>query len=166
MSAGIFYSSTSGATKAAAEEIKSQLAPLEAEIYDIEEVSSELLNNYDFIILGASTMGIGELSDEWEDWIETIEKKHVENKKVAIFGLGDQEGYEDSFVDAIGIIYDHVGSMGPKMVGSWPVEGYEFVESKAKKGDEFVGLALDDDTQPDLTKKRIAKWVSLLKDQL
>jgi flavodoxin I len=166
MSIGIFYSTTSGATLAAAREISDALKPLESDIHDISLVSSTLLTNYDFVILGAPTMGLGELSDEWALWLETITEEQVSDKKVALFGLGDQEGYDDSFVDALGIIYDHIVALGANVIGQWPISGYTFEDSKAERDGIFVGLVIDDDTQADLTSDRISRWGAELKQQL
>ncbi|MBN2529495.1 MAG: flavodoxin [Deltaproteobacteria bacterium] len=166
MTIGIFYSTTSGATLAVAKQIGAQLEPLKVDIHDISAVSSAIMTNYEFIILGAPTMGLGELSDEWETWLETITEAHVANKKVALFGLGDQEGYDDSFVDALGIIYDHIVHLGAVVVGEWPTEGYNYEDSKAERDGQFVGLVIDDDTQAELTVERISRWVNELKQQL
>jgi flavodoxin I len=46
------------------------------------------------------------------------------------------------------------------------IEGYEFTESKAFRDGKFVGLALDEDNQSDLTEERIKKWVSTLKTEM
>ena len=46
------------------------------------------------------------------------------------------------------------------MCGYWPNQGYEFEASKALTNNEqdFVGLALDDENQFDLSDQRIASW--------
>lgn len=47
------------------------------------------------------------------------------------------------------------------MIGYWPNQGYEFEASKAltEDGSHFVGLALDEDSQYDLSDERIATWI-------
>jgi len=72
-------------------------------------------------------------------------------------------GYADNFQDAIGILEEMITSLGGKTVGYWSTEGYEFNASKALRGDRFVGLALDEDNQPELTAKRIQTWTQQLK---
>ena len=166
MSIGIFYSTTSGTTLAAARQIGEHLKPFEVDIHDISIVSTGLMTNYDVLILGAPTMGLGELSDEWEPWLETITEAQVAGKKVALFGLGDQEGYDDSFVDALGIIYDRIVDLGAIVIGEWPTDGYAYDHSKAERDGKFVGLVIDDDTQAELTDSRISRWVSSLKQIL
>ena len=163
MTIGIFYSTTSGTTLAAAKQISEQLKPLESKLHDIANVPTSRLTDFDTLVFGAPTMGLGELSDEWESWIKTITEAHVAGKKLALFGLGDQEGYDDSFVDALGIIYDHIVDLGANVVGKWPTDGYTYDESKAERDGKFVGLVIDDDTQAELTDTRISRWVEDLK---
>jgi flavodoxin I len=86
-------------------------------------------------------------------------------KKVAYFGMGDQVGYSDNFQDAMGILEEKITSLGGQTVGLWPNQGYEFDESKALKGDRFVGLALDEDNQPEMSDDRIKTWVAQLKQE-
>jgi len=50
-------------------------------------------------------------------------------------------------------------------VGYWPADGYDFTESKALRDGKFVGLALDEDNQSDLTDERIKAWVAQLKPE-
>jgi flavodoxin I len=84
-------------------------------------------------------------------------------KKVAYFGCGDQVGYADNFLDAIGILEEKITERGGKTVGYWSTEGYEFDTSKAVRNGKFIGLALDDTNQSDLTEQRLKKWVTLLR---
>ena len=81
-------------------------------------------------------------------------------KTVALYGLGDQFGYGDFFLDAMGMLHDVIVKNGASIVGHWPTEGYEFDASKAKipGEDMFVGLALDEDQQAELTKARLDAW--------
>ena len=48
-------------------------------------------------------------------------------------------------------------------MGYWSAEGYEFNESKALKDGKFVGLAIDEDNQSELTDSRIESWVAQIK---
>jgi flavodoxin I len=51
------------------------------------------------------------------------------------------------------------------VIGSTSTEGFKFYYSTAEKEGKFVGLALDDDTQPELTEKRITDWVKQIKKE-
>jgi flavodoxin I len=86
-------------------------------------------------------------------------------KKVAYFGLGDQIGYANNFQDAMGILEEKISSLGGTTVGYWPNQGYDFDESKGLRGDRFVGLALDEDNQSDLSDQRITAWVAQLRTE-
>ena len=84
---------------------------------------------------------------------------------VAYFGDGDQYGYADNFQDAIGILEEKISQRGGKTVGYWPTEGYDFEQSRALKNGKFVGLALDEGSQSELTDERIKTWVAQLKKE-
>jgi flavodoxin I len=87
-------------------------------------------------------------------------------KKVAIFGVGDQESYNDNFCDAAGELFDLFQARGAKMeFGFTSQEGYVHSESKAVRGDKFCGLMCDEDNQYDLSEERAQKWVSQLKQE-
>ena len=94
----------------------------------------------------------------------TLEEMDFSGKKVAVFGLGDQESYPDTFVDGMGIIARAVAAAGGTIVGATSTDGFSFDSSEALDGDEFVGLALDEDNQSELTADRIAAWAGALKD--
>ena len=163
MAIGIFYGSNGGATETAAEKIKDAL-DLEADLHDIANTEMEKFDEYTQIIIGTSTWGEGELQDDWEKCFEDFEDVDFSGKTVAFFGLGDQEGYEENFQDAMGILHDAAVEKGANVVGNgWPTEGYEYEESIAVQDGAFVGLALDEDNQYDESDERIAKWVEMIK---
>ena len=58
---------------------------------------------------------------------------------MAIFGLGDQGGYGDNFCDAMDELKTCFANQGAEIVGAWPTEGYDHMESKSVEGDKFVG---------------------------
>ena len=117
------------------------------------------MEKYDLIIIGVSTWGEGELQDDWEDYIDNLDDINFAQKTVAMFGLGDQEEYCDNFLDAMGTIYERIIQRGANVVGSWSTDGYDFDESTALNNGEFVGLALDEDNQFDLTNERVDRWI-------
>jgi flavodoxin I len=45
-------------------------------------------------------------------------------------------------------------------------KGILTISQPLRKDGKFVGLALDEDSQPELTGERISKWVSQLKSEL
>ena len=86
---------------------------------------------------------------------------------MALFGCGDQEDYAEYFCDALGTIRDIIEPRGATIVGHWPTSGYHFEASKGLADDDhFVGLAIDEDRQPELTNERVEKWVKQVAEEL
>jgi flavodoxin I len=161
---GLFYGTQTGNTETLAEAIQAQFGGESVvSIHDIAKASSEDLADYDCIIVGCPTWNIGELQVDWEGFYDELDAVDFTGKKVAYFGPGDQVGYADNFQDAMGILAEKITSLGGTTVGQWPTDGYDFNESKAVQNGKFVGLALDEDNQPELTAERIKTWVAQLK---
>jgi flavodoxin I len=161
---GIFYGSSTGNTELIAEKIKA-LFGNDADTCNIDAASIEDIEKYEFLIFGTSSWGIGDAQDDWDDFMDILSGMTFNKKKLALFGLGDQINYPDSFVDGMGIIYDAIYDR-VDVVGAWPLDSYTFNESAAVKNGMFVGLAIDKENQPDLTDSRLKKWVDLLKEEL
>ena len=159
MAVTVVYGSDGGATRGVAARIARRLS---GKTVDIKTAKPSDLESCSLLILGVPTYGDGILQSDWEENIETLKKARIANKKVALFGLGDQETYPDSFVDAIGILYDHVVEQGANVIGFTETTGYDYLNSFAERDGKFVGLAIDEDTQSSLTGKRIASWVAQL----
>jgi flavodoxin II len=118
------------------------------------------MKEYDFLILGISTWDFGEIQEDWNEIWQDIGHVPFQGKHVALFGLGDQEGYGEWFLDAMGLLHDELKPAGAQFLGYWPTDGYKFEASKAltEDGKSFVGLALDEDSQYELSDERIACW--------
>ena len=160
----VIYGSTTGNTKDAAVKIAEKLGI--SELRSVDQVFADELASYDRLIIGSSTWGYGELQDGWEALSGKIGKLDLRGKKVALFGTGDQSGYSDTYVDALGLLYDEFTEAKAEVIGEWPVEGYDFTESKAARDGSFVGLALDDDNQADKSDARICSWVEKIRPLL
>lgn len=160
---GIFYGSSTGNTEIVAEKLRALFGD-EAEINNIDSAGKEDIERYDYLIFGTSSWGVGDMQDDWEDFIDVLEEINFGKKKVAFFGLGDQVNYSDSFVDGMGAIYDVIYDR-VDIIGTWPLDGYSFNESAAVKNGKFVGLPLDKENQQNLTDDRLKKWVSILKKE-
>jgi flavodoxin I len=163
---GLFYGSTTGNTVKAAELIGKAFGPGVVDLLDVGTVSAQDLKKYDTLILGTSTWHWGGLQDEWALFEDFLTSEVLWGKKVAFFGLGDQKLYPDHFVDGMGLLYEKVKPLGVTVVGLWPKEGYSFQASAAELGDRLVGLALDEDNEPQKTADRVNKWVRQLKTEL
>ena len=81
-------------------------------------------------------------------------------RSVALFGLGDQVGYPDTFLDSICFLSDKLSECGAQLLGMWPTDGYTFRQSWALRDGKFLGLALDEDNQPELTDERLQRWLA------
>ncbi|MEC4893296.1 MAG: flavodoxin FldA [Oscillatoria sp. PMC 1051.18] len=163
---GLFYGTQTGNTETAAEEIQEEFGGEgQVTLHDIAEADPSDFEQYECIIVGCPTWNVGELQSDWEGFFDLLEEIDFGGKKVAYFGLGDQIGYADNFQDAMGMLAEKISSLGGKTVGYWTTEGYDFNESKALQNGKFVGLALDEDNQSDLTDSRIETWVKQLKSE-
>lgn len=163
---GIFYGSTTGATESIAEKIANKLSSHSVTISEISETTIEKINECEVILFGASTWGLGELQDDWEQFEGSISKINTDGKLFALFGTGDQSSYPDTFVDSLGIIANELKKSDAKIIGEWSKNGYEFDDSKALFDEKFIGLAIDEDNQSDLTDQRINDWSSLILEQI
>jgi flavodoxin I len=163
---GLFYGTQTGNTQTAAESIQKEFGgDSVVELHDISGANADDFQQYECIIIGCPTWNIGELQADWEGFYDELDNIDFTGKKVAYFGAGDQIGYADNFQDAMGILEEKISSLGGKTVGYWPTDGYEHTESKAVKNGKFVGLAIDEDNQSDLTDSRIKTWVAQLKQE-
>ncbi len=162
MKIGLFYGSTTCYTEMVAEKIRDLIGEQIVDLYNVKHSSLSLVNNYDFLIFGISTWDFGELQEDWEAIWQDVTGVPLENKHVALYGLGDQEGYGEWFLDAMGLLHEKVKANGAHLLGYWPVQGYQFSDSKALTPDKahFVGLALDEDSQYELTDQRLEAWIT------
>ncbi len=162
---GIFYGSSSGNSEAAAQQIQKEFGADVATIFDVSSAKATDVEQFSNIIFGCSTLEIGELEYDFDDFMPELKAANLEGKKVAIFGLGDQESYPDSFVDSIGLIYEVLQEKGCEVVGKVSTDGYDYDVSKAEIDGQLMGLALDEENQGDLTNERIKNWVENLKKE-
>ena len=160
---GIFYGSSTGNTENAAKQMQLLFDKDSAQIFDVANAKASDIEQFTNIIFGSSTWGIGDLQDDFEEFMTEINAANLEGKKIAIYGFGDQDTYTDSFVDAIGQIYKAVKNKGCEIVGKISTDTYEYDESMAEVDGQFVGLPLDEDNQANLTDDRINSWVEQLK---
>jgi flavodoxin I len=166
MKIGIFYGSTTGNTESVAELISEKMNGFEVLLDEIDALDQDVLDRLDLVLFGIPTWNIGELEASWDFYFPNLDKFDFNDKKVAIFGLGDQYNYPDTFLDAMGILYDKLVERGANIIGKWSVENYSFNDSLAFREGKFVGLALDTDNQPELTEKRISDWVNKIKHEI
>lgn len=163
---GLFYSFNTNKTAKNAQKIKKAFGDT-FEIVDVnvEEVDEDIFLSYDQMILGVPTWFDGELPNYWDEFMPAIEELKLKGKTVALFGLGDQLGYPENFVDAIGILAEALEERGAKVVGLTSIEGFTFERSAALRNNQFLGLALDIENQAALCDERINAWVAQLQKE-
>lgn len=132
------------------------------DMMNVNEVTSVVLQQYRFLVMGIPTWDFGGIQEDWEDFEADLQMADLSEAVVALYGLGDQRGYGDYFVDAMGWLYERVQATGAQMIGHWPADGYKVAASLALNANktEFCGLAIDEDQQFELTDSRVATWVS------
>lgn len=165
MKATIIYGSTTDNTSNIAKQIAEALADYSPNVVDVSG-ASEADFAADLLILGTSTWGAGDLQDDWDSFLPTLEGIDLSGKTVALFGVGDSAGYSDTFCDGVGILFEAVKGKGCKIIGAVSTDGYSFDESRAVVDDKFVGLAIDEDNESSETPGRISNWVAQLKSEL
>ena len=168
---GIFFGTDTGNTRKFAKKMAQQLSETIADKpVNINKASVDDLLAYDVLILGTPTYGEGELpglssgaqTESWEEFLPTLTGADFSGKTIALYGLGDQAGYADNFVDALGMLYDAFSDCGAKIIGFTSCDGYEFNRSKAQIDDKFVGLVLDEDNQKELSPARLDDWLAAI----
>lgn len=161
---GLFFGSSTSMTEYVAYDIRDTIeARLGADVIAIHNVGNTDLDKmleYDDLILGIPTWDIGQLQADWDiKWDELI-SLDLSGHKVAVFGLGDQYGYPDTYLDAAGLLAETVRELGGELVGYTSTEGYQFGHSLFIEDGCFMGLALDEDHQPKMTKARVESWIN------
>lgn len=165
---GIFFGSSTGATREAAELLGGYFGS--CELIDMEEDFDGIdhFGEFDVLLIGSSTWGQG---DPQRDWIDPLyelsnDQPDLSGKKVAFFGAGDQKTHGEHFVSALGKMHDLFVSLGAEAYGYTPTEGFDFEYSLAEKEGKFCGLAFDNVNQEHLTEERVTLWAGQLKSEM
>ena len=161
----LIYGSDTGNTELVTEDIIKLLDDIE--VTTVADLTPEDWDN-DKFILGIPTWYDGELQSDWEEYFEEFKTIDFTGKKIAIFGLGDQLGYEEWFCDGVGILAETIMKNGGQSIGWTDIdETYDLDEKpKSMYNDHcFYGLCLDEDNQPELTQQRLEKWITQIKNE-
>jgi flavodoxin I len=165
---GIFFGSSTGATREAAEVLADEITG--AELIDMEEDFDGIdqFEDYDVLLIGSSTWGQGDPQRDWVDPLYELsnDQPDLSGKKVAFFGAGDQKTHGEHFVSALGKMHDLFVSLGASAYGYTPTEGFDYEYSLAEKEGKFCGLAFDNVNQEDLTEERVTQWAGQLKSEM
>ncbi len=158
-----------GATEEVAEVVSHALAAelgVAVQCRDAGWLDFAELEDQDLIVIGSCTWNIGQLPSDWEARLEELAQRDLRGKLVALFGTGDARGYPDTYLDALDAIAKAATAAGATLIGEWSTAGYRFSGSLALRGDNFVGLALDEDNDDDLTEARIGVWCAQLANEV
>ena len=163
---GLFYGPTGGSVERIAQKLAGLLGD-KADVRPVKELSASDLDKYENLILGISTIGRATwgsdaTADDWDKFLPQLDQIDYQNKTFALYGLGDHLTYPSHFVDALGelgkILMDHNATI----VGQVPTEDYEFTESTAIFDDQFIGLPIDEDFEPEKTDERLKSWLDII----
>jgi flavodoxin I len=167
MDGKLFYGTQTGTTQAVADEIYKALSDVLQDCKCIYGSKIDDLQSADFLVLGGSTWGDGELSDDWADFLPQLDRIDLSGKKVALFAVGDQIGYSYNFVSAMKILYDKVLERGAEVIATdVSTEGFEYDHSESVIDGKFIGLVLDEVNESDLSPQRITQWANKVRAAL
>ena len=161
----IIYSFNTKKTGKIATQIQEGFDDPAIEMVNAEEISEDLFLSFDQIIMGVPTWFDGELPNYWDEFVPALEDMDLNGKKFALYGLGDQIGYPENFLDALGLMAEILEEQNATLAGFTSTEGYEFESSRAARGGQFTGLAIDYENQGSMNKERVAAWVEQLKSE-
>ena len=106
MKSALIYGTCTGKTEVIADKILAAFdGVLELEKVDVGDISPADITKWDFLICGIPTWDVGQLEYCWQDIYDEMDDLDCSRLKVAMFGLGDQFSYEDTYQDAMGILY-------------------------------------------------------------
>ena len=157
---GIYYGSTTGTCEDIARRLAARLDG--AEVINAADLSASNVAGFDVLLLGSSTWGAGDLQDDWYDACDTLRGLDLTGKCVALFCVGDADGYGDTFCGALAPLYEAVKDTGATLLGRVSTDGYSFSDSEGVADGQFLGLALDETNEPDKTDARLDAWIASL----
>jgi flavodoxin I len=166
---GIIFGTDSGTTRLIAKKMAKKLGD---DVCDkpinVNRISVNDLLQYDALILGTPTYGEGTVpgiatgvkDGSWQEFIPKLAQADLSGKRIALYGLGNQDKYPDRFADSLFDLYSLLTARGAQIVGGWSTEGYKFDHSKAVVDGQFVGLVIDHNNQALLSDERMDTWLA------
>lgn len=167
---GIFYGPVGGNTELIAKKIAQYAGTDNCDLIALKTADIEDIEKYDNIIFGIATIGKETWDAEpvesgWHDFMPRLEKADLQNKNIAIFGLGDHIRWPKHFVDSMGELYHSLKDKGVETIGKVKPDDYTFDESEALIDGMFAGLPVDEDFESDQSDRRIREWIDRLKEK-
>ena len=116
--ATIIFGSTTGNTEIVADKIAETMTGYDVQVIYVTDAKDDTaVKEADLVLYGCSTMGLGELQDDFIPYYENrMTPALLKGKNVAVFGLGDKENYEDYFCWAADILSKKVTECGANLV--------------------------------------------------
>ncbi len=167
---GIFCGTAGGTSMIIADALAEAFGIEEEDIINMEEDFDDIeqFEDYDVLFIGSSTWGQGDVHFSWVDAQLEMEDEEMDlsGKTVALFGAGDSVKHGEHFCSALGKLHKTFTSLGAKVVGYVPIDGYKYEFSLAQMDEKLCGLAIDQHNEEDKTEERIENWISSLKTQI
>ena len=165
MNINIIYASASGNTEIAALYLARLMRG--ANLFCASEVSQDIFESSDLLILGTSTRAKGLPQKDWDFALDVLRNSDLSHTAAAIFGLGDQSSYPLTFANGMRALHDAAMAAGARPIGLWPAKNYNFYNSAAlEDADWFLGLVLDAQNQPEQSRPRLQAWALRLFDEI
>ena len=171
---GIFFGTDTGTTRLMAKKIAKLLGDIASKPLNVNRAGIDDFLQYDALILGTPTYGDGQVpgistgvkDGSWEEFLPRLKGKDLSGKRVALYGLGNQEKYSERFASSLYSLYETFSQLGAEIIGSWPTDGYEFKYSKSVVEGKFIGLVIDNNSQGMLTEDRLKTWIAQITPSL
>jgi len=158
---GIIYGSDGGYTENVCKRLADLFGTKRVDLIEVVDANVEQISSYDYLVFASSTWHDGHLQDDWNDFVDVLDKIDFSSKTIALLALGDQDGYGATFCDSLGLFYEKVKE--GKVVGATLTDGYDFEESIGIIDGKFIGLCIDEDNQDDMTDVRLKNWYEAIK---
>ena len=165
----IFFSPQGGNVNGVATQLGELIGNDKVDVIPVPEVEIDDVDKYNKIILVGSTVGTDHwnneiIVDEWAEFFTKIKGISLEEKKLAVVGLGNSVLYPSHFADGMAVLYETIIKQNAQIFGKVDTKGYDFEDSEAVNDDGFFcGLAVDEDNEAELTTERLERWISILK---
>lgn len=163
---GIFFGSTTGNTEELAERVAKVFGVTGENVHNVADAEAADMANYEVLLLGSSTWGVGDLQDDWEDFLPKAADQDLSGKKIAFFGCGDSFGHDDTFCNSLAKIKAGLSSTGAAFIGAISKDLYTYDETECEEGDQVIGLLTDADNESDKTDERLEAWSEAVKQAL
>jgi flavodoxin I len=158
----IVYASTSGSTRAVAQACATTLGP-QTILFDLKALADSgarpPVGPFDLVLAGTPTYGKGDWHGSWAANFDRIAPLLLSARAVMLFGLGDARGHGKTFAGGLGVLADHVTSLGVTAIGAVPASTYRFDASPAMRAGTFPGLVIEYRRHRHAAPAKIEAWL-------